>query len=102
MWRHQQPYRAGRQHRETIVATNETSTTPEAGATSGMAKRTGGASTRNAPPAGGGAVYGLGMIGALAYFLGSAASGPDRILAIGKAVVWPALLVYRAFKVVGG
>jgi len=87
---------------ETIVATDEKPTTPEAGATAGMAKWKGGASNRNAPPAGGGAVYGLGMIGALVYFLGSAESGRDYVLAVGKAVVWPALLVYRAFKVLGG
>jgi hypothetical protein len=85
-----------------IVATNETTTAPETGAKAGMAKWRGGASARSTPPAGGGAVYGLGMIGALAYFLGSAESGRDYVLAVGKAVVWPALLVYRAFKVLGG
>jgi hypothetical protein len=84
------------------VETNQTSETPEVGATAGMAKWKGGASTRNAPPAGGGAVYGLGMIGALVYFLGSAESGRDYVLGFGKALVWPALLVYRAFKVLGG
>ena len=84
------------------MATNETLTTPKPGATAAMAKWKGGASTRNAPPAGGGAVYGLGMIGALAYFLGSAESGRDYFLAFGKAIVWPALLVHRAFKVLGG
>jgi hypothetical protein len=84
------------------VATNQTSTAPEGGASTGKAKWKAGASTRSAPPAGGGAVYGLGMIGALAYFLGSAQSGPDYVLAVGKAIVWPALLVYRAFKVLGG
>lgn len=84
------------------MATKETPTTPEVGATAGRAKWKSGASTRNAPPAGGGAVYGLGMIGALVYFLGSAESGGDYVLAIAKAVVWPALLVYRAFKVLGG
>ena len=87
---------------ETIVTTNETPATPEIGATSGKAKWKGGASTRNAPPAGGGAVYGLGMIGALVYFLGSAETGREYVLAVGKAIVWPALLVYRAFKVLGG
>lgn len=50
------------------------------------------------PPAGGGAVYGLGMIGALVYFLGSAASGADYVLALPKAVFWPAILVYRLLK----
>jgi hypothetical protein len=85
-----------------IVATDATPTTAQVGATSGTPKWKGGASTRNAPPAGGGAVYGLGMIGALVYFAGSAESGKDYVLAVGKAVVWPALLVYRAFKVLGG
>jgi hypothetical protein len=81
---------------------NEMSTTPEIEATAGTRKRKGGAAARNAPPAGGGAVYGLGMIGALVYFLGSAESGRDYVLGVGKAVVWPAFLVYRAFKVLGG
>lgn len=90
------------QQMETIVATDEKLTNPEGGTTTGMAKWKGGSARRNAPPAGGGAVYGLGMIGALAYFLGSAESGRDYVVAIGKAVVWPAVLVYRAFKVLGG
>jgi hypothetical protein len=60
-----------------------------------------GASPKGAQPAGGGAVYGLGMIGALAYFLGTAESGADYALAFGKAMVWPALMVYRAFKTLG-
>lgn len=55
-------------------------------------------SPRSAPPPGGGAVYGLGMIGALVYFIGTAESGRDYALAFGKAIVWPALLVYKAFQ----
>jgi hypothetical protein len=46
-------------------------------------------------------VYGLGMIGALVYFAGTAESGRDYALAVGKAIVWPALLVYRLFRFVG-
>jgi hypothetical protein len=88
--------------KELIVTMNETSSTADVGATAGMAKWKGGAPRRSAPPAGGGAVYGLGMIGALVYFLGSAESGRDYVLGFGKALVWPALLVYRAFKVLGG
>lgn len=84
------------------MALNETSTTPEVGTKAGKAKRKRGGSTKSPPPAGGGAVYGLGMIGALVYFLGSAESGRDYVLGFGKALVWPALLVYRAFKVLGG
>jgi hypothetical protein len=64
----------------------------------GMARR----STRSAPSQGGGAVYGLGMIGALVYFVGRADSGTDYVLAVAKAVVWPAILVYLAFKKLGG
>lgn len=52
---------------------------------------------RGAPP-GGGAVYGLGMIGAIVYFLQSAESRWDYFLALPKASVWPALLVYKWLK----
>jgi hypothetical protein len=48
--------------------------------------------------AGGGAVYGIGMIGALVYFLQSAVTGWDYVLALPKAIVWPALLVYKLLK----
>jgi hypothetical protein len=64
--------------------------------------RRGRATARSSPSPAGGAVYGLGMIGALVYFIGTAQSGPDYVLAFGKAMVWPALLVYRAFKTLGG
>ena len=51
---------------------------------------------------GGGAVYGLGMIGAVVYFLQSAESGWEYVLAVPKAAVWPALLVYKLFKSLNG
>ncbi len=38
------------------------------------------------------------MIGALLYFFGSATSGTDYALAFPKAMLWPAILVYRLFK----
>ena len=47
---------------------------------------------------GGGAVYGLGMIGAAAYFFGSAETGRDYVMAAPKTIFWPALLVYRLLK----
>ena len=47
---------------------------------------------------GGGAVYGFGLIGAVAYFFGSAETGRDYVLAAPKAVFWPALLVYKLLK----
>jgi hypothetical protein len=59
-------------------------------------------SRQDGAAAGGGAVYGIGMIGALVFFFQSAESGWDYVLAIPRASVWPALLVYRAFKVLGG
>jgi len=43
-------------------------------------------------------VYGLGMIGAMAYFFQSAESGWDHVLVVPKASVWPALLVYKLLK----
>ncbi len=80
---------------------NETPTVPETGAMAGMAKWKGGASTPSASP-GSGAVYGLGMIGALVYFMGTAETRTDYLLAVGKAIVWPAILVHLAFKKLDG
>ena len=53
------------------------------------------------PQQGGGAVYGLGMIGALAYFAGSAGSPREYAIALGKAVVWPAIIVHLALRRLG-
>jgi hypothetical protein len=47
---------------------------------------------------GGNPVYGLGIIGAVAYFFGSAETGRDYVLAIPKAIFWPALLVYKLLR----
>ena len=44
---------------------------------------------------GGGAVYGLGLIGALVYYIQHAHGFWPVILAILKGLVWPALLVYH-------
>jgi len=38
------------------------------------------------------------MIGAMAYFFGSAGTGRDYVLAAPKAIIWPALLVYKLLK----
>jgi hypothetical protein len=48
--------------------------------------------------AGGGAVYGLGIIGALFYFLPHANSFEKVIMGILKSLVWPALFVYHIFN----
>lgn len=44
---------------------------------------------------GGGAVYGLGFIGAVVYYIGSATSFWGGVLGFLKAIVWPAFLVYK-------
>jgi hypothetical protein len=46
---------------------------------------------------GGSAVYGLGLIGALVYFIGTATSFWVGVLGVLKALVWPAFLIYFAF-----
>jgi hypothetical protein len=51
---------------------------------------------------GGNAVYGLGLIGALVFFWQQAGSFGEYLLAILKAVVWPAFLVYEAFQALIG
>jgi len=43
---------------------------------------------------GSGAVYGLGAIGALVYFLSHATSFWIGVLGVLKALIWPAFLVY--------
>ena len=48
--------------------------------------------------AGSGAVYGLGFIGAVIYFLQHAATFWDGVVGLGKAIFWPALLVYRLLE----
>lgn len=52
----------------------------------------------NAGDAGAGAVYGLGFIGALFYFLQGTGSIESIFLGILKAMVWPGMLVYHLFK----
>jgi hypothetical protein len=81
-----------------VAVTGGTGATDAVPGEGGRRKRKAWRSRQNGPPAGGGAVYGLGMIGAMIYFLGSARSGWDYVLAIPKASVWPALLVYKLLK----
>lgn len=46
-----------------------------------------------------GAVYGLGFIGAAIYFIGNASTLWIGVLGVLKAIIWPAILVYEALKV---
>ena len=53
-------------------------------------------------PGGGGAVYGLGIIGSLVWFWQQADGFGEHIVGILKAFVWPAFLVYDAFHALHG
>jgi hypothetical protein len=44
-----------------------------------------------------GAVYGLGFVGAVVYYISTATGFWDGVLGILQAIVWPAFLVYQAF-----
>ena len=83
------------------MGSDGTSAAPVTGSGATAGPRRGRARERTASPAGGGAVYGLGMIGAMAYFAAAAESPRDYVLAFLKATIWPALLVFRAFKRLG-
>jgi hypothetical protein len=48
---------------------------------------------------GGSAVYGLGFIGAVIFFIGHATTFWAGVLGFFQALVWPAFLVYEALKV---
>jgi hypothetical protein len=52
--------------------------------------------------ASGGAVYGLGMIGAAIYFISHSTGFWMGALGLLKAIVWPAFMVYEAFKALLG
>lgn len=48
--------------------------------------------------AGSNAVYGLGLIGALVYFIQQANTFGEGVLGVLKAIVWPAILIYKFLK----
>ena len=48
--------------------------------------------------AGGGAVYGLGLIGSAIYYFQAADEFWEFVLAIPKALVWPAIVVFELLK----
>ena len=50
---------------------------------------------------GSGAIYGLGFLGALFYYLSTATSLWAGILGVVKALLWPAFLVYGLMKYLG-
>ena len=50
---------------------------------------------RNIRAGGGNAVYGLGLIGALVYYIGHADGFWIGVLGVLKAIVWPVFVVYE-------
>jgi len=48
-----------------------------------------------------GAIYGMGFIGALVYYLSTATSFWMGVLGVLKSLVWPALLVFELLKYLG-
>ena len=44
------------------------------------------------------AVYGLGLIGALVYYIGHATTFLIGVVGFLKALVWPAILIYEVLK----
>jgi hypothetical protein len=55
----------------------------------------------NRSAGGGNAVYGLGLIGALVYYIQQAGGFWSVVLGILKALVWPAFAVYYLLKSLG-
>jgi hypothetical protein len=48
--------------------------------------------------AGSGALYGLGVIGALVYYLQHAATFIAGVIGVVKAVFWPAVVLYKVLQ----
>jgi hypothetical protein len=49
----------------------------------------------------GGAIYGLGFIGSAIYYLQNSVGFGNGVLGILKAIVWPAILVYKLLVFLG-
>lgn len=48
--------------------------------------------------AGSGAIYGLGMLGALVYFIQHASSFMEGVIGVFYAVFWPGVIVYKVLE----
>ena len=57
--------------------------------------------TNNAGTAGGGAIYGLGIFGALVYFWQQADTFWEYVFSIFQGLFWPAFMIYDAFSALG-
>ena len=49
----------------------------------------------------GGAIYGLGLIGAAVYYISTATGFWNGVLGVLKAIVWPGFLIYGLLKFLG-
>jgi len=64
---------------------------------------TGNVRSRGSGRAGGGdVVYGLGLIGALVWYIGQADGFWAGVLGVLKAIVWPAFVVYDLLRFLAG
>lgn len=61
-------------------------------------KKEKGRSKNNNSSGAGGAIYGLGLIGALIYFIQNAESFWAGVLGVLQALVWPAFVVYKLLE----
>ena len=50
---------------------------------------------------GSGAVYGMGFVGALVYYLSTASNFWNGLFGVLKAILWPGFLVYHLLKFLG-
>ena len=48
-----------------------------------------------------GAIYGLGVVGALFYFLQNTTTFETVMIGIGKAIFWPAILMFKLLTYLG-
>ncbi len=46
----------------------------------------------------GGAIYGIGFLGALYYFLSTSPNAGAALLGVVKAVIWPAIFVFKMLE----
>jgi hypothetical protein len=56
---------------------------------------------KNAGAAGGGAIYGLGILGAWVWFFQEADTFWEYILVVFQGLFWPAFMVYEVFRALG-
>ena len=50
---------------------------------------------------GGGAVYGLGFLGAIVYYFQSTLTFQEGVIVFLKALLWPAFLIHKIYTILG-